>query len=83
MGAASPIVAKSGSRPIAPVASPMIVIVMIRVRLRPMRSPRLPKMIAPMGRTMNATAMTANEPRSAAAGSSSGKKRAGAKIALK
>ena len=61
----------------------MIVIVMISVRLRPMRSPRLPKITAPIGRTMNATAITANEPSSAAAGSSSGKNRAGAKMALK
>ncbi len=48
---------RSGSRPIAPVATPMMPTVHSSVVRRPSRSPMWPKMIAPIGRTTNASAI--------------------------
>ena len=51
IGAATPIDACPGSTPTSAVATPMMTIVIRNVCLRPARSPSLPKMIAPNGRT--------------------------------
>jgi hypothetical protein len=67
----------------APVETPMITMVMSRVLRLPIRSPRLPKITAPIGRTMNETARTENAPMIAAVLSSSGKNSDPLKIALK
>ncbi len=55
-----PIAAAVGSRPIANVARPMIVMVMRKAPLRPALSPILPNTSAPSGRTMKPTAKVSN-----------------------
>ena len=51
MGAATPMVAYEGSRPTSAVEAPISTMVMRKVLLRPTRSPRRPKTMAPKGRT--------------------------------
>jgi hypothetical protein len=51
MGARTPIVAYVGSRPIAKLATPMRLMVSTSMDLRPMRSPKWPKITPPRGRT--------------------------------
>ena len=75
IGAAIPIVAKSGSMPMSAVAVPISTTLMIRVGRRPMRSPRLPNSTAPSGRATKPTPNVANAASAAACGSSSVKKR--------
>jgi hypothetical protein len=50
-----PIVPYVGSRPMMPVEMPMSSVVTMSVSRRPIRSPMLPKMIPPIGRTANPT----------------------------
>ncbi|GAA0999134.1 hypothetical protein GCM10009563_24310 [Subtercola frigoramans] len=61
MGAQRPIEAYVGRNPMSTVAMPMVRSDATRVFLRPIRSPKCPKMIEPMGRATNATPKTANE----------------------
>ena len=55
-GAATPIESYVGSRPIAKVDRPMIIIVTTSIGLRPSRSPRWPKRTPPIGRVMKPAA---------------------------
>jgi hypothetical protein len=52
MGAALPIVLASGNRPIASVEAPITTSVNSSTVLRPMRSPKWPRMTAPTGRAI-------------------------------
>ncbi len=61
IGAAIPICAAVGSRPISAVAPPIRNIVSASVFLRPMRSPTWPNTNPPMGRTTKPTANVAND----------------------
>jgi hypothetical protein len=61
----------------ATVETPMVESAMTRVVLRPMRSPKWPKRVEPMGRAKNAMPKVAREARRAEAGSDAGKKSAG------
>ena len=63
-----------GRQPMSTVATPIVSSEATSVVLRPMRSPKWPKMIDPIGRAMNATPKTAKEARRAVAGSSLTKK---------
>ncbi len=74
IGAATPMVAAPGSRPIAKVDTPINSRVEIRVFLRPMRSPKWPNSTAPTGLAMNATANVANDATVPAVDPSAGKK---------
>ncbi|KAF1051186.1 MAG: hypothetical protein GAK34_01604 [Delftia tsuruhatensis] len=56
MGAATPICACVGSRPIRKVDTPMIISVTTRMLLRPTRSPKCPKITPPSGRVTKPTA---------------------------
>ena len=58
-GAAMPILAYTGTRPMAAVARVIIINTMISVGLRPIRSPRRPKTTAPSGRKKKAMAKEA------------------------
>lgn len=80
-GAATPIVAYPGSRPISVVATDIRITVSASVRLRPIRSPSAPHTNPPSGRAKNATANTASEDSSPAAGSTAGKKTAARVVA--
>ncbi len=53
IGGVQSIESESGNKPMAKVATPMIVMVTRNVRLRPVRSPNQPNTIAPNGRTAN------------------------------
>ena len=72
-----------GSTPMSAVATPIIVIVTMSTVRRPMRSPRWPKMIAPIGRITNATPIVASAARFAPTGPSGSKKSGPAKKAEK
>ena len=48
-GAQAPMLAYEGSRPIIVVPMPMIIMVVTRADFRPIRSPKWPKMSAPIG----------------------------------
>jgi hypothetical protein len=63
-----------GRKPIAAVATVMIVNVRISVDLRPIRSPRWPATNAPIGRARKPTPNEASETICAMAGGRSGKK---------
>ena len=67
-GAAMPMDAKPGSRPIANVAKPIRTMVITKVYLRPTRSPRRPKTTAPSGRTAKPAAKLSKVKMNAAAG---------------
>lgn len=77
IGAATPIVAAPGSKPIRSVEIPISNRVEISVFLRPMRSPKCPNNIAPTGRAMKATAKVANDATVPAVAPSAGKKTVG------
>jgi hypothetical protein len=74
IGAAMPIVAYPGRHPTRNVARPMVSRVMIRFRLRPIRSPRYPKISPPTGRAKNATEYVASAASVPATGETLGKK---------
>ena len=76
-GAAMPIDCTDGMSPMQAVAMPMPTTVIIRVTLRPMRSPIAPKTRPPMGRRKNPTANVANDDSWATTGSSPAKNTAG------
>ncbi len=67
----------------APVAMPMRVMVTMSVRRRPMRSPRCPNTIAPIGRTTKAIAIDRNAVRVAPNVPSGSKNRGPTKNAAK
>src|SRR5262249_56329179 len=77
VGAAAPTAAWVGSRPIKKVAIPINMRVATSVLLRPMRSPKWPKIMAPTGRAANPTAWVPNESKRPAYGELPGKKRSG------
>ena len=60
IGAQTPIWSYDGSRPIAAVPTPMITSVQISIVLRPIRSPKWPKMKPPSGRARKPTAKVPN-----------------------
>ncbi len=72
-----PIASAPGSTPTSVVANPIISSVMIRVALRPMRSPQWPKMNAPTGRAANPMAYVAKDSSRPAYVEDSGKNSAG------
>ena len=61
MGAQTPIVLKSGNNPINVLLSPIIHNVTINALFLPIRSPKCPKMIAPIGRAKNPLANVAKD----------------------
>ena len=82
-GAARPIWAYPGSRPINAVAIPMSKRVAISVDFRPTRSPNQPKKAPPMGRARKPTKLVVNAAMVPATGSSSGKKSFGKTVAAR
>ena len=71
IGAATPIAAYVGRKPIAAVAIPVRAIVTISVSRRPTRSPMWPKIRPPIGRATKPIAKVANESSVATVGSPS------------
>ena len=72
-GAAMPMLAKLGSRPMATVAPPMLSSVASSMALRPTRSPKWPQTTAPKGRATNPVAEVAKASSVPVAGSCAGK----------
>jgi hypothetical protein len=70
----TPLVSYVGTTPTRTVPIAIRVSVATRVALRPIRSPRCPKMIAPSGRARNPTKNVENASSVPASGSNSGKK---------
>src|SRR2546421_10360836 len=83
IGAARPIWAYPGSRPIKTVAIPMSRRVAISVDLRPTRSPNQPKKAPPIGRARQPSKLDVNDEMVAATGPSVGKKRFGKEVAAR
>ena len=75
MGAQIPTWAYVGKKPTQKVAIPIRVMVIIKTGLRPMRSPILPKIAAPIGLTTIPTPKVARLANRAVLGSLEGKKR--------
>ena len=71
---AQPGVVPAGIRPMTTVAMPMVSSEATSVFLRPMRSPKWPKTIEPIGRATKATPKTANDCSSEIVGSALAKK---------
>ena len=72
-GAATPMVAAPGTRPTATVDRPMMSSVVVRVALRPSRSPKWPKNAAPAGRDRKAAAKVAIDATAAIVGPGAGR----------
>ena len=75
MGAAMPMLANVGVRPMAVVEAPIITSVVTMIGLRPIRSPKWANTTPPSGRAANPTANTPNPAMVPASGLSEGKKR--------
>ena len=73
-GAATPMVAYEGRRPMQNVATPIVISETSSIDLRPSRSPKWPKSTAPMMRARYAEAKVRNDKIVPTAGLSSGKK---------
>ena len=76
-GAAMPMAAYVGSRPMATVDNPIVSSAATRVALRPMRSPKWPNRAEPTGRAKNASAKVASDCSLAVCGSPAGKNSCG------